>query len=165
MSMLNITAPYRRDEHGTLKVPVVMPLVEVTVDGAGALDIRLDREPYSAEGGVNRNDLQRILLTIADDLGAPLRVEVHESDGTAFTDIVMPHRETTPAAPAPDPAGRSAAGFLPDEEVSIAVIVGRHQSGSAGWTEPRIPPALLAAHKGDVVLLGRTSGAIKVCGA
>ena len=75
----------------------------------------------------------------------------------------MPHREATPAAPAPDPAGRSAAGFLPDEEVSIAVIVGRHQSGLAGWNEPRIPPALLAVHKGDVVLLGRTSGTIKVC--
>lgn len=163
--MLNTTAPYRRDEHGTLKVPVVMPLVEVTVDDAGVLDIRLDREPYSAAGGVNRDDLRRILLTIADDLGAPLRVEVHESDGTAFTDIVMPDREPTPATPAPDPAGRSAVGFLPDEEVSIAVIVGRHQSGLSGWNEPRIPPALLAAHKGDVVLLGRTSGTIKVCGA
>ena len=35
LTMLNSTAPYRRDDHGTLKVPVVMPLVEVMVDEDG----------------------------------------------------------------------------------------------------------------------------------
>lgn len=162
--MLNTTAPYRRDEHATLKVPVVMPLVEVTVTDEGFLDIRLDRESYTPEGAATRRELAGIVESIANDLGAPLRVEVHETDGNTFTDIVTPSgrpRETKAADRAPEPP--SPDGFLADEEVSVAVILGRHRPGAVG-PETRLPPALLAAHRGNVVLLGRMSGTVRVIG-
>ena len=140
-----------------------MPLVEVTVDDRGHLDVRLDREPYSPDGALHRNDLKSTLESIANDLGTPLRVEVHETDGSAFTDIVTPTRPSERPAPPKGPARKqSEQPFLPDEEVSVAVVVARRR-GDAG-DAPRLPPALLAAHRGDVVLVGRTSGAIRVLG-
>ena len=114
-------------------------------------------------GALHRNDLKSTLESIANDLGTPLRVEVHETDGSAFTDIVTPTRPPERTAPPKRPARKqSDKPFLPDEEVSVAVVVAR-QRGDAG-DAPRIPPALLAAHRGDVVLVGRTSGAIRVLG-
>jgi len=162
--MLNTTAPYRRDDHGTLKVPVVMPLVEVVVNDTGFLDVRLDRQPYAADGTVTRDDLANVVKSIADDLGAPVRVEVHESDGNTFTDIVTPRPRPTEHRAADHAPTETADGFLPDEEVSIAVILGRHQHG-VDQLENLLPPALLSAHRGNVVLLGRTSGTVRVIGA
>ena len=159
--MLNTTAPYRRDDHGTLKVPVVMPLIEVMINDDGYLDIRLDREPYSPEGAVTRRELGSIVEAVANSLGAPVRVEVHESDGTTYTDIVMPDGRDSGQAAADHLPEASQVDFLPDEEVSIAVILGRHQRGGDSL-ESRLPPALLAAHRGNVVLLGRTSGTVRV---
>ena len=162
--MLNTTAPYRRDDHGTLMVPVVMPLVEVVVTDDGYLDIRLDREPYTPDGTVTRRDLANIVKSIADDLGAPVRIEVHESDGNTFTDIVTPNGQANEHVAADQVSPSFAAdGFLPDEEVSVAVILGRHRHGTDPL-ESRLPPALLAAHRGNVVLLGRTSGTVRVVG-
>lgn len=163
MIMLNTTRPYRRDDQGTLKVPVVMPLIEVMIDDDGYLDIRLDREPYTAEDAVTRRELGSIVESISNDLGAPVRVEVHESDGTAYTDIVTPGGRASGQAAADQAPGASPSAFLPDEEVSVAVILGRHQRGGESL-ESRLPPALLAAHRGNVVLWGRTSGTVKVIG-
>lgn len=162
--MLNTTAPYRRDDHGSLKVPVVMPLVEVVVTSDGYLDIRLDREPYTPDGTMSRRDLANVVKSIADDLGAPLRIEVHESDGNTFTDIVTPSGQANePLAADQVPPSTAANGFLANEEVSVAVILGQHRHG-ADPLESRLPPALLAAHRGNVVLLGRTSGTVRVIG-
>jgi hypothetical protein len=163
MIMLNTTTPYRRDDHGTLKVPVVMPLIEVMINDDGYLDIRLDREPYTPEGAVTRPELGSIVESIANDLGAPVRVEVHESDGTTYTDIVTPDGRASEQTAADQVPEASPSAFLPDEEVSVAVILGRHQRGGDSL-ESRLPPALLAAHRGNVVLFGRTSGTVRVIG-
>lgn len=161
--MLNATRPYRRDDHGTLKVPVVMPLIEVMIDDDGYLDIRLDREPCAPERAVTRRELGSIVESISNDLGAPVRVEVHESDGTAYTDIVTPDGHANEQTAADQVPEASPAAFLPDEDVSVAVILSRHQRGDDSL-ESRLPPALLAAHRGNVVLLGRTSGTFRVIG-
>jgi len=162
--MLNNTAPYRRDDHGTLKVPVVMPLVEVVVTDDGYLDIRLDREPYTPDGAATRRDLATIVKSISDDLGAPVRVEVHEDDGNTYTDIVTPSGQANEQRAADQvPRATATNGFLPDEEVSVAVILGQQRHG-ADSLENRLPPALLATHRGNVVLLGRTSGTVRVVG-
>ena len=92
MSMINAAAPYRRDDRQTVRVPVVMPLVEVDVDKNGFLTVTLDREPYSADGSLTRDDLKRVLDDIAADLGTAVRVEVREEDKSTFTDIVTPER-------------------------------------------------------------------------
>lgn len=105
--MINTAAPYRRDDRQAVRVPVVMPLVEVTIDEGGYLAVTLDREPYSADGARRRDDLKRVVDDITADLGTPVRVEVREADGSTFTDIVTPDRpqlrtvESAPVRKAP----------------------------------------------------------------
>lgn len=168
MSMLNSAGPYRRDERSTIRVPVLMPLVEVTVDTAGYLAVTLDREPYSADQACQRDDLQLLVDGIASDLETPVRVEVREADGSAFTDIVTP--EPLPAGPSRKQVQRKAfasafgisgGGFTAGEQVEICVVVARRVADDDGTAQLRLPPALLADHP-NVVLVGRTSGAVAV---
>jgi hypothetical protein len=168
MSMLNSAAPYRRDDRSTLRVPVVMPLVEVVVDEEGLLTVTLDREPYSADGALRREDLRRTLTDITADLRTPIRVEVREADGTTFTDIITPKQRDTERAPAArrvlaSAFGISGDGFTAGEEVEVCVVVARQVAADDGSTQLCLPPALLACHP-DVVLVGRISGAVALSG-
>lgn len=184
MSMLHTGTPYRRDDRQTIRVPVVMPLVEVDVDEKGFLSVTLDHEPYSAQHSLTRDDLKRVLDDIADDLRTAVRVEVREADRSAFTDIVTPSHQT-PLVPASKPAtvkpGRvepepvkpirgvttgvgevAGDGFLPNEDVAVAVIVAHQTATTEGTARLRLPPALLEAHPGLVVFMGSESGTVLV---
>jgi hypothetical protein len=175
VSMLHTAAPYRRDEHAVVHVPVVMPTVDVTVDGQGRLDVLLDREPYSADSSLQRSDLQRVLDQMATKLDTPIRVEIHEPDGSAYTDIVVPrHAEPGPAGASPQPRkvfaprpallspfGVAGNGFAAGEEVAVAIVVAHQVAGEDGTAHLRLPPAVLATQLG-VVLIGRTSGGLAV---
>jgi hypothetical protein len=169
VSMINSAAPYRRDDRSTMRVPVVMPLVEVTIDKEGFLAVLLDREPHSADGALKRDDLKQVLDDIAADLGTPIRVQVHEVDDSTFTDIVTPGR---PKLRAVRPVRRVAAsigevtgdGFLPNEDVAVAVVVAHQVASTDGTARLRLPPALLEAHPGLVILMGQKSGAVMVSG-
>lgn len=170
MSLLHAAMPHRRQDHTALRVPVVMPLVEVTIDADGYLEVLLEREPYAADGTLRRADLENVLAGIAADLGTPLRVEVREADGTTFTDIVIPGPEVDrPMAAIGARAAVlgevSGGGFAPHEEIAVAVVVAHQTADDRGTARLRLPPALLAAHPGLVVLMGQTSGAVVVSGA
>ena len=167
MSMLNAAAPYRREDRQSVRVPVVLPLVEVDVDERGYLTLTLDHEPYSADGSLTRDDLKQVLDTIASDLGTAVRVEVREVDRSTFTDIVTPERSKVqairPTRGATTSIGEVAGeGFLPNEEVAVAVVVAHQVAGTDGTTRLRLPPALLEAHPGLVVFMGKRSGTVMV---
>lgn len=181
MSMLNAAASYRREDRAApraaQRVPVVMPLVDVRIDVEGTLSVRLDREPYATDSLLHRDDLQRLLRDLATDLDTPIRVEVREADGSAFTDIVTPEshdvRLPDPPRPATAPAdetasemvGKTARGwFLPLEDVAVAVVVAHQTASEDGVAHLRLPPVLLEAHAGRLVLVGQQSGAIVVSG-
>jgi hypothetical protein len=167
MSMINAAEPYRRDDRQTVRVPVVMPLVEVEVDVKGFLTVALDHEPYSADGSLTRDDLQRVLDEIAADLGTAVRVEVHETDGNTFTDIVTPARPRQRMVKAVRELTTtigdvSGGGFLAGEEVAVAVVVAHQVASIDGTARLRLPPALLEAHPGLVVFMGKRSGTVMV---
>lgn len=169
MSMINAAAPYRRDDRQAMRVPVVMPLVEVDVDKDGYLAVTLDREPYSADGSLTRDDLKRVLDDIAADLGTAVRVEVREADKSTFTDIVTPERPKVrplqPVREATRSIGEVAGeGFMPNEEVAVAVVVAHQVANTDGSARLRLPPALLEAHPGLVVFMGKSSGTVLVSG-
>ncbi len=181
MSMLNAAASYRREDRVAQRegqrVPVVMPLVDVQVDLDGTVALRIDREPYASDTPLHREDLQRLLGKLATDLDAPIRVEVREADGSTFTDIVTAEspevRLSDPprsATAAPDPTagqmpGPTASGrFLPLEEVAVAVVVAHQTASEDGVANLRLPPALLEAHAGRLMLVGQQSGAVLVSG-
>lgn len=169
MSMINAAAPYRRDDRQAIRVPVVLPLVEVDVDKKGYLIVTLDREPYSADGSLTRDDLRRVVEAIAADLGTAVRVEVREADKSTFTDIVTPERPklrmVKPEREATTWIGEVAGdGFLPNEEVAVAVVVAHQVASADGTARLRMPPALLEAHPGLVVFMGERSGTVLVSG-
>lgn len=169
MSMINAAAPYRRDDRQAMRVPVVMPFVEVDVDKDGYLAVALDREPYSADGSLTRDDLKRVLDDIAADLGTAVRVEVREADKSTFTDIVTPERPKVrilrPVCEATTSIGEVAGeGFMPNEEVAVAVVVEHQVANTDGSARLRLPPALLEAHPGLVVFMGKSSGTVMVSG-
>jgi len=167
MNIIKSAAPYRRDELQAVRVPVVMPLVEVEVDEKGFLTVKLDHEPYSADGSLTRDDLQRVLDEIAADLGTAVRVQVHEADGNTFTDIVTPARprqhmvkpvrEVTTTI-----SDVTGGGFLAGEEAAVAVVVAHQVASTEGTARLRLPPALLEAHPGLVVFMGKRSGTVMV---
>jgi hypothetical protein len=169
MSMINAAAPYRRDNRQAVRVPVVLPLVQVDVDKEGGLTITLDREPYSADGALTRDDLKRVLDDIAASLGTAVRVEVREADKSTFTDIVTPEpsklRMVKPAREATISIGEVAGGgFFPNEDVAVAVVVAHQVASTDGTARLRLPPALLEAHPGLVVFMGQKSGTVMVSG-
>lgn len=146
-------------------VPVVLPFVEARIDSAGGLAVTVDREPYVIPANVvpaGRPALTRILDEITTRLASPVRVEVHEADGTRFTDIVTP-RPSTPAPsvpaelPADLPPPGHAGGFVPGERVAVALLVSHVTADETGSAQVRLPAALMAKYRGAVVLVGRTS--------
>jgi hypothetical protein len=126
--MVNAAAPYRRENRHAVRVPIVLPSIEVTVDHAGDLTITLDRQPYSAPGDLQRGDLELVLNEIAADLGTPVRVQVHEADGSVFTDILTPPRATPDvddvATRTPDPTAA-----VPKTPVLVAPVPAGDVSG------------------------------------
>jgi hypothetical protein len=146
------------------RVPVVLPLVAVAAQPDGTLQVEVNGGQYG--GAVARADLGRVLDRITDELDSPVRVEVHELDGSTFVDVVTTRTDNVPEdAQMSSPAGTApvlgeigGAGFAPGEPVAVAVVVADRTADVDGAVSFRVPPALLAGRIGDVVLLGRSSG-------
>jgi hypothetical protein len=171
MTLLGAAAPHRRHTQAG-RVPPVLPLVQAHIHQDGSLDVHVDHDQHETPTGLTRADLPRVLGEITARLGSPVRVEVHEADGNVFTDIATPDPEERPlrmraeSTPLPlSPGEIGGGGFLPSEEVAVAVVVAHRVAGADGTARLRLPPALLADRPGVVFLLGRTSGTLAVNGA
>ena len=144
-----------------MKIPVVLSVVHVAINADGVLAVDVDGVPRDSGQIRTRDDLRAVIDEITSDLGAPVRVEVHESDGSTYTDIAPPQEssappeaEPSPTAPSPALAG---AGFQPGEEVALAYVVVRQNADAEGNASLNLPPALLVATRGGLVLLGMSS--------
>ena len=145
-----------------MKIPVVLSTVHVrrrapTADSSSTVD----GEPYADDRHLGRADLRSVLDEITTDLGTAVRVEVRESDGTTYSDIATPPDRPAPASEEPRPEtatpALAGAGFRPGEEVALAYVVARQAADADGNAAINLPPALLAATRGGLVLLGLSS--------
>ena len=143
-----------------MKIPVVLTVVHVAIDADGVLAVDVDGVPHGSEQTRTRGDLRAVIDEITSDLGAPVRVEVREADGSTFTDVATPPAQAPAAAeqpPTPPPPALAGAGFQPGEEVVLAYVVVRQNADAEGNASVNLPPALLAATRGGLVLLGMSS--------
>ena len=144
-----------------MKIPVVLSVVHVAVDAEGVLTVDVDGVPRESEEGRTRADLRAVIDEITSDLGVPVRVEVREVDGSTYADIATPPESSAPAAaeppPIPSTPALTGAGFQPGEEVALAYVVVRQNADAAGNASLNLPPALLAATRDGLVLLGMSS--------
>ena len=156
--------------------PTLFPLLVLDVDADGTQTASADGSPLDpppSAGPWRRSSLGQIIDLATGGRTAPARVEVRESDGTVFTEFLTPRprrRSTAPEAAAdveetlethpPVFASIEEAGFLPAEEVAVAVIAGHTEAGPSGMARAMLDPARPGA--GEVILLGRTSGTLVV---
>jgi hypothetical protein len=141
-----------------MKIPIVLSTVHADVSADGRLRVDVDGEPYAFDRHLGRAELRSVLDEITTDLGTAVRVAVRESDGTTYADIATPPDFPAPASEEPQPPtmtpALACAGFHPGEEVALAYIVGRQLADSDGNASINLPPALLAATHGGLLLLG-----------
>jgi hypothetical protein len=144
-----------------MKVPVVLSTVRFDVGTDGRLKVSVDGQPYASDRNLSRDELRSVLNEITANLGTAARVEVHEADGTTYSDIETPTENAAPEAAVPEPATATrvlaGAGFRPGEQVALAYVVARQEADANGNAAVTLPPALLAATRQGLVLLGLTS--------
>jgi hypothetical protein len=152
---------------GPASVPVVLPLVIVRPDGAGTVAVTLDGGPVS-DGPIPRVQLGKALSQIVEQVGAAVRVEVHEPDGAVHADILTPPANQ-PDQPAPTSdrqrrrGRRSSAevgggGFEPGEAVHVGAIVAAAVD-TDGYLLVDLDPRLARNDDGRVLAVGAFSGA------
>ena len=153
-------------------VPVSIPLVvlDVRKDGTVAVTvdgIRLDPDPFAPPW--RRASFGQIIDRATDDRTTPARVEVREADGTTFTDIIAtrrrraPHPTPEPEEPTQRPAFHAVEGdgFVPGEDVAVAVVTGHTDVSGTGTARALVDPDRLGPDAAggvvEVLLFGRIS--------
>lgn len=167
---------------GEAKPPVVLPHVVIAVTETGTLDVTVDGATFAPpEDGPSwmRANFGRLLDAITAERTVTVRIEVRESDGTVFTDIIHTRRPTTPEpvrelvpetrrsrrawhTTAPALVEVTAGGFVPGEDVAVAVVVSTTDATGTGSARALLDTTQLAGiteHTAvEVVLHGRISG-------
>ncbi len=168
---------------------MVVPVVEFTVNRDGTMIVTIDGAPHTPVPFAppwRRESFPAILDALTTRLQTPLRIHVREADGEAFTDIITPPRTrhterptayftppsptaTSTVAPVPSAATMpvvhpvAGSGFVPGEDVAVAIIHGHSDAGSDGTARALLTPEQLATSPtGEIILLGRISGTLVI---
>lgn len=153
-------------------VPVSIPLVVLDVREDGTVAVTVDGSPLHPDPFAppwRRSSFGQIIDCATDDRTTPARVEVREADGTTFTDIIAAQRRRAPQPPDPEkPASRpvfhtvECDGFLPGEDIAVAVVTGHTDASGTGTARALIDPDQLGPDPAggtlEVLLFGRISG-------
>lgn len=157
-------------------MPVVLPLVIFEAHDADRLVVTVNGDKR-ASTPVRRDAVGRVLTELVTGFGVPTRVEIHERDGSVVADIVQPPPKPVEPEPSesvereatrrrrrvPELVELQAAGFVPGEDVAVAVVLRHGSAGPEGLTRALIDRAELGDLRVDeVVLLGRISGTTAV---
>lgn len=160
--------------------PAVLPNVRVIVTDTGSLDVTVDGAvfPAPARGEWTRGSFADLLDAVTKDRSVAVRIEVREVDGSVFTDLIHPRKRTRtpepepPAEPAKPTRRRkgpalveiTADGFLPGEDVAVAIIVS-HTDAAGGHVRALLDlnqfPTPIGGVR-DVLLFGRISGTVHI---
>ena len=178
---MNLTSPRRSTTtDDDANAPVELPHVLVTVAEDGTLTATADGPPFPSPdaGAWTRATFEPLMDAITKDRTIAVRVEVRESDGSVFTDILRtrkPRRAVVPSeAPVPETRrsrhGRrgprlaevTAGGFVPGEDVAVATIVSHTDATGTGDARALIDLDDLPDGTHEVILFGRISGTLAV---
>lgn len=158
----------RRGQPGTSRVQVVLPLVVVRPHSEESVTITVDGQQVSG-AAMSRAELGQVLGGLAEQAGGPIRVEVHEPDGTRYADIITP-----PPAPLDRSTGTvqkrrqrrrhgvevAGGGFLPGETVLVAVTVRTETAGHTGRATVRLDHRATPDGAGSVLMFGAISSTL-----
>ncbi|WP_028703050.1 hypothetical protein [Acidipropionibacterium jensenii] len=158
------------------ETPVSLPLAVITVDSYGVLNVSLDGAEYPPPSPTEpwtKGRFGELLDVLTADRTRTIRVEIHESDGSTFTDIInvarTPRSEPTDESPAPRRARHrhvpetievTGAGFQPGEEVTVALVRTTAEATAAGTVRVTLDLGELPTGGADIVLVGITSARV-----
>jgi hypothetical protein len=156
--------------------PVSLPLAIVTVDSYGVLTVSLDGAEYpppSPTAPWTKGRFGELLDVLTADRTRTVRVEIHESDGSTFTDIIRaartPRSEAIDESPAPRRARHrhtpetievTGAGFQPGEDVTVGLVRSTVEATAAGTVRVTLSLGELPTGGADIVLVGATSARV-----
>jgi hypothetical protein len=180
---MNLSRPHHTRDHEP-EVPVDLPNVVVTVAANGTLTAAVDgiAHPQPAAGAWTRATFGALMDEITKDRTISVRVEVRECDGGVFTDIIHARKRTPPVRVTEQESvpvtrrGRRVAtpralrlmevdgeGFVPGEDVAVAVIVSHTDAAGTGTARALVDlDDLPHGSTGEVILFGRISGTTSV---
>lgn len=178
---MNLTSPRRSGQNDDETTPPVeLPHVLVTVAEDGTLTATVDGTPFPSPDAIvwTRATFGPLMDAITKDRTIAVRVEVRESDGSVFTDILRTRKPRRAAAPPETPvpetrrsrharrvprlAEVTANGFMPGEDVAVATIVSHTDATGTGEARALIDLDDLPDGTHEVILLGRISGTLAV---
>lgn len=161
------------------QTPIVLPLAVITADTYGILTVTLDGADYPPPSPTvpwSKARFADLLDTLTLDRTRTIRVEIHESDGSTFTDII--HAAPTPRTHSHDESAEAprrarhrhtphiievtGAGFTPGEDVTIALAHTTTEATAAGTARTTLNLSELPAEGADVILIGSTSARVVV---
>ncbi len=158
------------------ETPVSLPLATITADPYGVLTVSLDGTEYpppSPTAPWTKDRFGELLDVLTADRTRTIRVEIHESDGSTFTDIIHAARtpRTEPAAQSPAPRRARhrhapetidviGAGFQPGEDVTVALVRSTAEATAAGTVRVTLNLGELPTGGADVLLVGATSARV-----
>lgn len=157
-------------------------VLDIHPDGSMHVTIDGTELPPEDEWPWSRAAFPQIIDQASEDRARPVRIEVHEADGTSFTDLLPARPRRTPEPDsAPEPAKPrkpkkvspklieiTADGFSPGEDIACCLIASHTEAAPDGHARALVDlkqaTKALQSAAGEVVLIGRVSGHIVVRG-
>ncbi len=137
--------------------------VVASVDTAGRVNVAV--RGRSVASAIGREELGTVLSQVVEQHPGPLELLIREADGRDFLGALpSPRRDSVSELPT-DLVTLEADGFVPGEEVGIAVIVRLTSASSDGRARGVVAHVQAPGGSGDVLLFGLTSGTIHRGGA
>ena len=160
-----------------------LPLAQVTEHEDATMSVLVDGEMF-VTGPIDRTVLGRMLSAIAEQHASAIRVELTDTDGRVFADIIHPptRRSTfAPPLPAPTPLPQPRAavassipavrtvrppalldvageGFVPGEDIEVAAILTGSSADPTGRGRGLLDLGPLPDGVRGVILFGTVSG-------
>jgi len=162
-----------------IQVPPVLPIIVMTVQPDATLSVAVDGQQLDSPTFAprwQRHSFAQVIGQVIEQRHSPVRVVINEQDGSVYTDIVtQPILGTLATEPGEEPAPVTAEssagisahllavhgdeGFIPGEQVAVAIIIRHTDAQSEGSARSLIEPGLLdLSPTREVILLGRMSG-------
>jgi hypothetical protein len=157
--------------------PVDLPFASIRVDERGAMNVSYDGRdfpPPTPDASWIRARFGDLLDAVSDHRMRTVRVEVHEFDGSVFTEIVHAgRRERATVEGQSSNAMRRArhlpthqlievtgSGFIPGEDITVALAVSSAEGSADGSARAVIDVSQLMDHRSEILLIGCVSGVI-----
>lgn len=171
-------------------MPPVLPVIRVVVRSDDEVEVSIDGQ-LLVSGPNRRANLGGVVSAIVNERGVPMRIELTESDGRQFADIILPEPARSqfapppvghapwappvaapatpvPPAPAATPVGASTpivyqiegSGFIPGEDVGVAIIMRTTSADQYGLARALVDSREMPAGQLGVLLFGFISGTL-----